>query len=228
MDTHIQREILLVDDERTLLLSLSTVLSEAGYAVRVAMNGNKALKAIAQSRPDLVLLDVTMPGKCGFDVCREIRKSDATLPIAFLTALDTPHDELKGLSAGGDIYISKTTPDEVLLARIAAVLRLRNTEEGVGDFDFGSWHIEAANFRMRAPFGRVVHLTDRDIALLRLFKAHPGEVFSRDALATKFWGVAASPRDNSVSVVLSRLRRKLGHVGDLIHVIYGTGYSFRP
>lgn len=223
-----QREILLVDDERTLLQSLSAVLTEAGYKVRTAANGSQALKSIKAHRPDLVLLDVSMPGKCGLDVCREIRQSDAMLPIAFLTALAAPKDELKGLAAGGDIYISKDTADEVLLARIAAILRHRDSEEGVGDFDFGSWRVESANLQMRARFGRRVPLTDREICLLRLFKSHPGEVFTRDALATKIWGMTADTNDNSVSVVVSRLRHKLGHVGDLIHVVYGTGYAYRP
>lgn len=223
-----KREILLVDDERTLLDSLSAVLTEAGYSVRTASNGSRALKAVEQNRPDLVLLDVTMPGKCGFDVCAELRKSDATLPIVFLTALDTPEDELKGLAAGGDLYITKTTADEILLARIAALLRLRTEELGNGDFDFGSWQVQSAKLRMRAPLGRLVNLTDREVALLRFFKAHPGEVFSRDAIARMIWGVAANPCDNTVSVLLSRLRKKLGHIGDLIHVIYGAGYSYRP
>lgn len=223
-----KREILLVDDERTLLESLSAVLTDAGYVVRTASNGDRAIRSAREHRPDLVLLDVTMPGKCGFDVCRELRKNDASLPIVFLTALDTPEAELKGLSSGGDLYISKTTSDDVLLARLAAVLRLRTSEDCSGDFDFGGWHVETANFRMRTRLGRMEPLTDREILILRTLKSHPGEVFSRDTLTTRVWGVEACPSDNAVSLIMSRLRKKLGRYGDLIEVIYGAGYSYRP
>lgn len=223
-----KREILLVDDERTLLESLSAVLADAGYVVRTASNGERAIRSAREHRPDLVILDVAMPGKCGFDVCRELRKRDASLPIVFLTALDTPKDELQGLSAGGDLYIPKTTPDDVLLARIAAVLRLRSAEDCGGDFDFGGWYVEAANFRMRTRLGRTETLTDREILILRLLKSHPGEVFSRDTLTTRLWGLEACPSDNAVSLIMSRLRKKLGRAGELIEVTYGAGYSYRP
>lgn len=223
-----KREILLVDDERTLLESLAKVLTEAGYVVRTASNGDRAIRSAREHRPDLVLLDVTMPGKCGFDVCRELRKEDTSLPIVFLTALDTPEAELKGLAAGGDLYIAKTTADEVLLARIAAVLRLRAAEDCSGDFDFGGWHVEGANFRMRTRLGRTETLTDREILILRFLKTHPGEVFSRDALITRVWGSMANSSDNAVSLIMSRLRKKLGRSGELIEVVYGVGYSYRP
>ena len=223
-----KREILLVDDDRGLLRSLSLVLRDAGYDVRTAMNGGAALEAVRESRPDLVLLDVAMPDKCGFDVCREMRQDNPDLPIVFLTAYSSPRDELKGLACGGDIYVSKTVDDDILLARIAALLRLRTGEAPGGDFDFGSWHVEAARLRMLSPSGRQVNLVEREIALLRLFAGNPGEVFDRDFLMRRLWGADADRTDNMLSVTIYALRKKLGRSGDALESVRGSGYSYRP
>ena len=129
-------EILLVDDERALALSLSSRLEAAGYSVRLASSGAAALEAIRERRPDLVLLDIMMPGMDGETVCRRLREADKGLLVVFLTALSSPEDEVRALASGGDSFISKTVSDEVLLARLSALLRLRSQEDG-GDFDFG-------------------------------------------------------------------------------------------
>lgn len=225
-----KREILLVDDDRALLKSLALVLDEAGYAVRTAMDGDAATREVRTRRPDLVLLDVSMPGKSGFDVCRELRAADASLPIAFLTALSSPKDELEGLASGGDIYVPKTAGDDILLARVAALLRPRDDAADVagGDFDFGGWRVEPSKLQMRAASGRPVALSEREIAALRIFAAHPGEVFGRDYLVMRLWGADADCTDNNLSVMLYALRRKFGRAGCGIACVRGVGYAYRP
>lgn len=223
-------EILLVDDDRQLVKSLAVVLEEAGYSVRIAPNGAKAIQAVRQKSPDLVLLDVMMPGKNGFDICEDLREIDAKLPIAFLSALDRPEDEVRGLGSGADLYISKTAPDNVLLARIAALLRPRERiDDAVGDFSFGSWFVMPKDLVARAPLGRTVSLTERELYLLRLFSRCPGEVLTRETLLTRLWPHEniAQP-DNALSVLVYSLRKKLGRSADAINVVRGIGYAYRP
>lgn len=224
-----KREILLVDDERTLITSMKRVLTEAGYGVRTASNGEAAVAAVRESAPDLVLLDVMMPGMSGLETCRELRASDPKLPIVFLTALDTPEDELKGLASGGNSYIAKTVPDEVLLARLAALFRLReeNVSSG-GDFDFGIWRVEAEKLRMVRESGRTQPLTEREIAFMRLLASRPGTVFDRDAVLTQLWGVDSDISDNALSTLVYNLRKKLGSSAKALASARGVGYAYRP
>lgn len=223
------REILLVDDDRLLVKTLSTVLTEAGYSVRTAPNGVKALEAIALSRPNLVLLDVMMPRKNGLDVCRELRKSEAMLPIIFLTSMETTDDEIACLTAGGDGFIPKTAPDEILLARVAAALRPRQSDERASaTFDFGPWKAVPSALQLLSSSGRTVDLSERELFLLRLFAEHPQEVFTRDALLTRLFGAAADPRDNALNLIIHDLRKKLGSAATAIKSIYGVGYVYRP
>ena len=225
-----KREILIVDDDRALLTSLSLVLEEAGYGVRTAMNGDLAVAAVREKRPDLVLLDVAMPGKCGLDVCRELREGDSSLPIVFLTAYSSPKDELRGLAVGGDLYVSKTVDDDVLLARIAALLRIRDGKDDklAGDFDFAEWRIEASKFQMRRGEGRAVPLIEREIAFLRLLALHKGEILGRDFLMAQLWAGDTDVTDNRLSVMCYLLRKKLGRSGSALACVRGVGYSYRP
>jgi two-component system OmpR family response regulator len=129
-------EILIAEDERLLRESLAAKLAAAGFAVRAVRDGEQALKEFNAARPDLLLLDVMMPVAGGLEVCRAVRKTDPLIPVLFLTALDSESAELGALSAGGDVFISKTVSDDVLLARINAALR-RKIESGVpGAFKF--------------------------------------------------------------------------------------------
>lgn len=223
-------EILLVDDDRQLVRSLALVLEEAGYSVRVAPNGEKAMQQVRQKSPDLVLLDVMMPGRNGFDICEDLREIDAKLPIAFLSALDRPEDEVRGLGSGADLYISKTASDKVLLARIAALLRRRDQVDDItGDFTFGTWLVQPEHLMATAPHGRIISLTEREVYLLRLFYRCPGEVHTRETLMTRLWPREDSAQpDNALSVLVYTLRKKLGHSGDAITVVRGIGYAYRP
>lgn len=220
-------DILLAEDDRVVRKTLVALLEEAGHSVRAVRDGARAVGAFGEKRPDLVLLDVMMPVMDGLAACREIRKSDDDTPILFLTALDTEKDELAGLGLGADDYISKSASDEILLVRIAAALRRVMKPSISGDFDFGPWHVYASRLEMARGKKREC-LVEREVAILRMFASHPGEVFSRDHILTRFWVTVDDANDNSLSVAMFKLREKLGEEGGAIETIRGIGYAYRP
>lgn len=222
-----RREILLAEDEPAIREGLKTLLEGEGYAVRTASDGEEALAAFRARKPDLLLLDVMMPKQNGYAVCREVRKVDTATPILFLTAKDDEADELRGMSLGGDDYVSKTASEPMLLAHIAALLRRTG---GVAEvvFGFGDWRVDAASCRLVSVDGARVDVSLREVELLRWFASHPGEVFSRDALESRFWGVEFLGGEGSLSMAIGRLRAKLGASGALIESVYGVGYRYSP
>ena len=224
-----KREIMVVDDERTVRVALKGVLEAAGYRVRVAADATGAIEAIRDKRPDLVLLDVMMPMMDGFDACSKIKKSAPDLPVVFLTALDSPSFEIQGLEKGGDDYIAKTSCEEVLLARIASVLRRVSRDNEGGSFYFGDWLVEPAGFFMvSGGTSRKVLLSEREVAILRAFACHSGEVFNRDYLSRTFKLGEEDIGYEAVSMLIVRLRAKLGKDGRLIRTIRGMGYIYDP
>ena len=226
MGPSVPADILLADDERAVRRFLKEVLEGRGYAVRTAANGDQALGLYRARRPDLLLLDVMMPGKGGFEVCEAVRREDPETPVVFLTALDSEADEIRGLGVGADAYVAKSASEDVLLARIAAALR-----RGAGaaaDFAFGGWRVKPLRLAMCDGSGAEVSLSEREVSILRAFAAHPGEVFSRDALLTRFWGRASRTGESAVNVALFKLRAKLGADGGGIEAVRGVGYAYRP
>ncbi len=222
-------EILLADDERSVRGSLAALIQSAGYLVRTARNGAEAVEAFRAQRPNLVLLDVMMPKMNGFEACRTIRETDTETPVLFLTALDTDDGEIRALGLGADDYVLKTANPEVLLARIAAAIRRVSRSEGTGDFSFGAWRVRASRFEAERPDGAHAALSEREIAMLRLFASRPGEVFLRDWLAEKLWPAAdGGVTDNLIAVTMSRLRAKLAPEGRDIETVRGSGFAYRP
>jgi len=220
-------EILLADDDRVLRKSLRTLLEEAGYRVVPVINGEAAVRRFCENRPDLVLLDVMMPRLNGFDACRQIRSRDAEIPILFLSALGDEEHQLRGFGIGGDDYLVKSLPDKLLLARISAALRRGNAVSGTTDFDFLSWRISSTKLEMRDTAGNRVSIGERELALLRLLVAHPGEVFYRDFLISHLWGAESAASENLLNVFICHLREKLGSDGASIRSVRGVGYVFR-
>lgn len=221
-------DIIIADDERVIRQAISRLLESHGYAVRLAKNGEAAMRLYRERRPDLMLLDVMMPKGDGYEVCETIRKTDVDTPVLFLTSLDSDRDELRGLDAGADVYIPKTVSDGVLLARIAAVIRRHRHDAPTGDFDFAGWHVDPARLLMRRKSGEAVSLSEREVALLRWFAGHPGEVFSRDFLFTHFWGASFEGSDSTLSIAILRLRGKLGESAGGLKSVRGSGYVWRP
>lgn len=222
-----KKTILLAEDEDAVREGLVFLFESEGYAVRAVPDGVQAVEAFHARRPDLVLLDVMMPGKNGFVVCREILAQDSTVPVLFLTAKDSEADELRGLMLGATDYISKTTSQAVLLARVAnALARVAAVSVPGEGFAFAGFHVDTAQNRLIVPGGEPVDLTLREVEILRCFSAHPNELLSRDFLLTRFWGVDFEGNESVVSVAISRLRDKLGTCGSRIETVYGTGYRF--
>lgn len=220
-------EILVAEDSATVLEGLVLLLESEGYVVRAVADGAAALSAYRQKRPDLLLLDVMMPKKSGYAVCEEIRQTDKETPIIFLTAKDGDVDEFRGLSLGADDYVSKTASDAVLLKRIALAARRVPVEEDAGAFTFGRWRVEAQNARLvSGADGTAVELSLKEVEMLRLFHTHPDELLSRDYLLTKFWGRDYAGNESALSVMMSRLREKLGASGSLIATVFGKGYRY--
>lgn len=217
-------EILLADDERAIREALRGLLESRGYVVRCAPDGDRALALYREHRPDLLLLDVMMPRIGGYAVCEAVRREDGDTPIVFLTALDSDEHELRGLGMGADAYIPKTVSEEVLLARVAAALRRSDVSTAL--FDFGEWRVYPTRMSMLGKSGETVSLCDRELFLLRMFAAHPGEVMSRDMLLARLFGPNAG--ESALTVAISRLRDKLGDSGACIRSVRSVGYAYEP
>lgn len=218
--------ILVVDDEDALREGMAALLESEGYAVATARDGEAALASYRLRRPDLILLDVRMPRMNGCALCTAIRRRDPNTPILFLTACDQPADEVRGLSAGADDYISKTSREAVLLARIAAALR-RRTQTEETPFPFGPWRVHPGRLALERPGHAARTITPRELKMLRLFSSRAHEVFSREALLDMLWGPGEG-EDQTLTLALHRLRAKLGDAAHLIETRSGKGYCFRP
>lgn len=222
--------ILLAEDDDTLRNALVIALSSAGHDAAACPDGAAALEEFGRHRPDLVVLDVMMPRKSGYDVCREIRGMDADVPILFLTAKAEEEDVVLGLGLGADDFISKPFRVGELLARIAAALR-RAAKNGAvrvdGVFFIGKAKIDAKKFIAEAD--GVSHiLTAREIDLLKELVAHRGEVVSRADLLDEVWGLDYDGGTRTVDQHVMQVRKKLGSSGDRIESIRGIGYRVLP
>ena len=216
--------ILIVEDEEKTAAFLSQGLSESGYVVDRAVDGEQALQMSDERRYDLAILDVMLPGIDGWTVLRELRKRDTHIPVLFLTARDAVDDRVKGLEAGADDYLVKPFAFSELLARIRSVLRRpqvpHKEEVRVAD-------LEVDFPRQRAVRGgNRLDLTAKEFALLSLLIRRQGEVLTRTLIAEQVWDVNFDSDANVVDVAIRRLRRKLDDpfATKLIHTVRGAGY----
>ena len=222
--------VLFAEDDETLRTGLEAALSSEGYETCGCKDGNEALSAFAQRRPDLLILDVMMPGKSGFDVCVEVRRSDPSVPIIFLTAKTSEADVVIGLGLGADDFIPKPFRIRELLARVSAALRrgrLAAATEPSDMFTIGSARIDARRFLVSTGEPPDQPLTIRELGLLKEFAAHPGEVLSRDTLLDEVWGMDYAGGTCTLDQHIVQVRRKLGPSGDLIETVRGVGYRLR-
>ena len=223
--------ILLAEDDTTLRNALVIALKSEGYEVRACKDGVEALAAYAERHPDLVILDVMMPKKSGYDVCTEIRRNDDLVPVVFLTAKASEEDVVLGLGLGADDYIAKPLRLDVLFARLAVILkwtrRIGATAAQSDQFSIGDAAIDARRFIARTPGEPDLPLTIRELGLLKTFAAHPGEVLSRDALLDAVRGENYVASSRTLDQHIVQIRRKLGPSGNLIETVRGTGYRLR-
>jgi two-component system, OmpR family, response regulator MprA len=219
--------ILVVDDDPKILSLMRRGLSFAGYEVDLAADGPEALAIARERPPDVVVLDVMLPGLDGIEVCRRLRAGDLDLPILMLTAKDLVSDRVAGLDAGADDYLVKPFAFDELLARVRALLR--RARPGDGDvLRFADLTVDVATREVQRV-GRRVELTTKEYELLEFFMRHPRQVLSRDTLFERVWGSGFLGGSNVIDVHVMRLREKLEGGGEprLIHTVRGAGYSLR-
>jgi two-component system response regulator MprA len=226
--------ILVVDDDRAVRESLRRSLAFNGYQVDLAADGKDALEAVAQRRPDAMVLDVMMPRVDGLEVCRRMRAAGDELPILVLTARDAVSDRVAGLDAGADDYLPKPFALEELLARLRALLRRRVGEDGPGGaaaarpLQFADLSLEPDTREVRRG-ARPISLTRTEFALLELLLAHPRRVLTRAQILEQVWGYDFPTTGNALEVYIGYLRRKTEADGEprLIHTVRGVGYVLR-
>lgn len=216
--------ILLVEDEPSAATMLAKGLREEAYAVDVAADGETAQSQAFANDYDLIILDIVLPGKDGFTVCRELRASGLTVPVLMLTARDAVEDRIEGLDSGADDYLPKPFDFDELLARVRALLRRRPAlyPEVI---TVGTLSIETRTRRVTRA-GQSIDLTAKEYALLEYLARRAGEVVSRGDLAEHVWDESYDPFSKVIEVFIQRLRRKVdeGHALKLIHTRRGEGY----
>jgi two-component system response regulator MprA len=210
--------ILVVDDDAPIRRMLDRTLSAEGYAVETAADGGAALAAVERSAPDLVVLDVGMPGVDGLAVSRRLRSKGLSVPVLLLTARDSVPDRVAGLDAGADDYLVKPFATEELVARVRALTRRGHAD--AGELAVAGLTLDT-DARIALRDGRRVELTERETALLELLMLHPRQVVSRDDAIEALWAGAAT--SNLVDRYVARLREKLGGA-ELIRTVRGVGF----
>ena len=223
----VAKHILVVEDDTSLAEWISDYLLDHGYGVTVASQGDFALEMIADEMPDLVLLDVTMPVKNGFDVCKEAR-AFYTGPILFMTACVEDGDEIRGLDAGADDYLTKPIRPQVLLARIKALLRRVSDEEQKQQLVFDSLVLNATAKSVTID-KQPLDLNANEFDVLWLLALKAGTIVSRNELVAQLRGIEYDGLDRSVDIRISRLRKKLQEALSQpykVKTIRGKGYLF--
>jgi two-component system OmpR family response regulator len=226
--------ILVVDDDTEIRNLLHEYLQKQGYRVTAVADGKGLRSAVAVSHPDLIILDLMLPGEDGLTLCRELR-AKSEIPIIMLTARGDETDRIVGLELGADDYVAKPFSPRELLARIKRVLRraralpenLKTEESGL--FRFAGWTLDAATRNLTSPQGVVVALSGTDFRLLKIFVDHPNRVLTRDQLIDLMLSRDAGPYDRAIDVQVSRLRQRLGEDAKepaIIKTVRGQGYVF--
>lgn len=224
------RHILLIEDESGLVMTLTDRLTSEGYAVDAAADSETGLAQATSKTFDLIILDVMLPGRSGFDVCRELRRRGVNTPIIMLTARGQTNDKVIGLKIGADDYVTKPFEMAELLARVEAQLRRR----GVGGaltaniYQFGDVRVD---FRRAEAYrgNDAVELSAKEFKLLRYLIEHRGAALSRDELLNEVWGYDSSVSTRTVDVHVAWLRQKLEanqRHPEFILTIHGLGYKF--
>jgi two-component system, OmpR family, alkaline phosphatase synthesis response regulator PhoP len=223
--------VLFVEDEEALQMTVGDRLRNEGYAVEYAANGDEGFEKATQLPFDLIILDVMLPKRSGFVVCKDIRKAGLITPILMLTARGQTSDKVNGLKIGADDYVTKPFNMQELMARVEALLRRAPIRPAAqtGVFDFGSLHVDLVGTEATRD-KRIVNLSAREFQLLRYFIEHRGATLSRDELLKQVWGYSANMYTRTVDVHVASLRQKLEDdpkQPKLILTVQGLGYKFK-
>ena len=220
-------KILVVEDEEQIASFLRRGLTYEGYEVDVAPDGTVALTKARETRMDLVVLDLMLPGMDGLEVCRRLRTANSSLPILVLTARDSVSDRVQGLDAGADDYMVKPFALAELLARVRALLR----RAGPGEpelLQFGDLKLDTGTRQVHRA-EQLIELTSKEFDLLELFLRHPRKVLTRETIYDRVWGYDFGGESNIIEVYIRYLRQKLETEGKsrLLFTVRGVGYVLR-
>jgi len=221
--------VTIIEDDPHISFGLEEVLRAEGFEVSSCKTGTDALATVAKHKPELIILDVMLPGMSGYDICKQLRAKGCTAAILMLTAKGQELDKVIGLELGADDYVTKPFSVRELIARVHALLRRAKGPRSMGDqcFKIGNAEIDPKKFQLRR--GREVHeLTAKELKLLQLFSASPDEVFSRDKLLNEVWGYNYFGTTRTLDQTIVQLRRKIGdsgHEPKHLLTVHGVGYK---
>lgn len=223
-----KQRILVAEDDTNIRNGIFALLQAEGYDVCVAKDGEEAIKRYTERKPDLVILDIMMPKKSGYDVCRAIRAKDLQTPLIMLTAKGEEIDKVLGLGLGADDYVTKPFSTRELVARVAAVLRrsavaVEVPAEVKGVFKIGKAEIDPKRYEVKTKEG-VEPVSDKEMKLLQYFHQHPGEVLTRDVLLNAVWGIDYFGNTRTLDQHVALVRKKLGPSAGAIQTVHGVGY----
>ena len=221
-------KILVVDDERNIVELIRLYMEKEGFETICAYTGDEALSKFREEKPDLIVLDLMLPGTDGWQVCREIRKTSG-VPIIMLTAKSETFDKVLGLELGADDYITKPFEAKELLARVKAVLRRTGTQEAETqkEVTFNNLSINIENYELTIK-GAVVDAPPKEIELLYFLASNPNRVYTREQLLEEVWGFDYFGDSRTVDVHIKRLREKIEGAEDgwQLKTVWGVGYKF--
>ncbi len=220
--------ILVVDDEQNICELLTLYLTKEGHTVETAGDGEEAIRKNGSFNPDLILLDIMLPEKDGWQVCREIRQS-SNVPIIMLSAKGETFDKVLGLELGADDYVTKPFDTKEVMARIKTVLRRVGNipDDGRQEVEYPELYVSLTNYRLVVG-GKQVEAPPKEIELLYYLAKNPNRVFTRDQLLDEIWGFKYFGDSRTVDVHIKRIREKLEGVSDrwAIRTVWGIGYKF--
>lgn len=227
--------ILVVDDEDDIVQFVQDALEDEGYAVCSAFDGTRALQLARQQAPDLVILDIMLPLRDGFSVCKELRE-ELDVPILFLSARQSDADKIRGFSVGGDDYVMKPFSIKELVARVEAHLRRQrrgqqqqqSAQRQTARLNYGALSIDFTSYEVRYV-DVLLPLTRKEFEIVQLLVLHPRQVFSREAIYEHIWGMDSLGNTETVTEHIKRIRRKLAHCDprtEYIGTVWGVGYKW--
>ncbi|MBK8091867.1 MAG: response regulator transcription factor [Verrucomicrobiaceae bacterium] len=222
--------ILLADDDPITLDSLAACLRPEGFRVLVAKDGNEALALWQKHKPDLLCLDIMMPGMDGYEVCRRVREKDSRVPVLFVSAKSEEIDVVVGLRLGADDFVRKPFGKHELIARIhSALRRVSSAKTPSTSFQIGPLRVFPTELRaIRDEAATSVDLTPREVAILRLLHDRAGQVISRDVFLDVCWGLDYMPESRTLDQHIAKLRKKIEREPeDIIETVRGVGYRCR-
>lgn len=215
------KKILIIEDEVALANIMAESLKKEGFSASIISRGDAAIDSFYEENPDLILLDINLPGKSGWEICKEI-KSLSKVPIIMVTARDSEFDEIKGLEIGADDYITKPFTPKLLIIKIKKIFKLENNTF----FKIKNLSFDFNSFKLETPEESFI-LPRREAQLLEFFLRNQNIIFSRETLLNEVWGFEFFGDERAVDTIIKRLRKKLGTLDCYIKSVRGVGYVFK-